>query len=103
MLRGLVIGQLGHFDDGDTVKEARMRFEKHCSGSCLLPANLKAAVFSTCLSHGDGTTFNQLLKVHQHLVLCILFLINKGGSKIIADLVSLHSIPGPFYFSLLAP
>ena len=63
MLRSLVIGQLGHYGDEDTIKEAQKRFADHCAGTSSLPADLKAAVFSTCLANGDGSTFDQLLKV----------------------------------------
>lgn len=65
MLRSLVIGQLGHYGDEDTIKEAQKRFADHCAGSSSIPADLKAAVFSTCLANGDGSTFDQLLKVSQ--------------------------------------
>ena len=63
MLRSLVIGQLGHYGDTDTIQEAQKRFSDYCSGGSSLPADLKAAVFSTCLANGDGSTFDQLLKV----------------------------------------
>lgn len=64
MLRSLVIGQLGHYGDTDTIQEAQKRFGEHCSGGASLPADLKAAVFATCLANGDGSTFDQLIKLH---------------------------------------
>ena len=74
MLRSLVIGQLGHYGDTETIKEAQKRFADHCSGGTSLAADLKAAVFSTVLASGDGSTFDQLIKVgvppllsHHHL------------------------------------
>ena len=63
MLRSLVIGQLGHYGDTDIIQEAQKRFSDYCSGGSSLPADLKAAVFSTCLANGDGSTFDQLIKV----------------------------------------
>ena len=58
-----MIGQLGHYGDTDTIKEAQKRFADHCSGCSSLPADLKAAVFSTCLANGDNSTYDQLIKV----------------------------------------
>ena len=83
MLRSLVIGQLGHYDDMDTIKEAQKRFADYCSNGGSLPADLKAAVFSTCLANGDNSTFDQLLKV---------------GCLSVSDTISCHHIS--FCFSL---
>lgn len=68
MLRSLVIGQFGHYGDIETIKEAQKRFTDYCSGGCSLPADLKAAVFSTSLANGDTSTFDQLVKVPTFLV-----------------------------------
>ena len=67
MLRSLVIGQLGHYGDTDIIQEAQKRFSDYCSGGSSLAADLKAAVFSTCLANGDGSTFDQLIKVSSSL------------------------------------
>lgn len=44
MLRDLVLLKMGRYGDPDTVKEARRRFEEHCSGKSTIPADLRATV-----------------------------------------------------------
>ena len=58
-----MIGELGRYGHTDTIAEAKRRFSDHCSGKHPLPADLKIAVFSTCLANGDSATFDQLVKV----------------------------------------
>ena len=58
-----MIGELGRYGHTDTIAEAQRRFTNHCSGKSLLPADLKVAVFSTCLANGDSSTYEQLVKV----------------------------------------
>ena len=58
-----MIGQLGHYGDSSTIKEAQKKFAGHISGSHPLPADLKTAVFSIALANGDETTFDLLVKV----------------------------------------
>ena len=66
MLRSLVIGELGRYGHTDTIAEAQRRFSDHCLGQHLLPADIKVAVFSTCLANGDKSTYDQLVKVMRH-------------------------------------
>ena len=70
MLRSLVIGQVCHYGNTDTIKEAQRRFDDYCSGVSSLPADLKVAVFSTCLANGDNSTYDQLVKVPHKLPVC---------------------------------
>ena len=63
MLRSLVIGQLGHFGDPQAIEEARKRFKDHVTAVKTIPADLKSAIFSTCLAHGDKSTFDQFINV----------------------------------------
>ena len=44
MLRNLVISKQGHANNQDVVNEAKSRFAAHCSGSSLLPADIRSAV-----------------------------------------------------------
>ena len=44
MLRGLVVGRLGSAGDQEVVSEAKRRFQAHCEGSKLIPADLRAPV-----------------------------------------------------------
>ena len=50
MLRDLVLLKMGRYGDPDTVKEARKRFEDHCSGKSPIPADLRATVSDICSS-----------------------------------------------------
>ena len=61
-----MIGELGRYGHTDTIAEAQRRFSDHCSGKRLLPADVKVAVFSTCLANGDKSTYDQLVKVIGH-------------------------------------
>ena len=70
MLRSLVIGQLGKYDDPSTIVEAKKRFEGHLSGSDPIAADLKSAVFATSLANGDESTFKELMKVRNFLFMC---------------------------------
>lgn len=44
LLRGLVIGRIGVNGDKAVIAEAKSRFNAHCDGSALLPADLRGAV-----------------------------------------------------------
>ena len=46
MLRTLVLTRMGRYNDEATVAEARKRFEQHCSGAAVLPADLRGPVCS---------------------------------------------------------
>ena len=63
MLRSLVIGQLGRYGDPETIEESKKRFMDHVSEKDPLAADVKTAVFTTCLKNGDETTFDHLIKV----------------------------------------
>ena len=58
-----MICELGRYGHADTVAEAQRRFSDYCYGKHPLPADLKIAIFSTCLANGDSATFDQLVKV----------------------------------------
>lgn len=45
MLRGLIFGRLGCYGDADVLEESRRRFKDHISGSQLIPADLRVAVY----------------------------------------------------------
>ena len=74
MLRSVVIKMLGQNSDGETVAEAQKRLLAHCDGSSTLEADLRAAVYTTCLMHGEQDTFDNMLKV------CFLQIIYQGVS-----------------------
>ena len=63
LLRGLIIGRLGKYGHPATVKEAQKRFEAHCKGESTIPADLRSAVYSTVLKHGDGNTLESVMQL----------------------------------------
>ncbi|XP_038047211.1 puromycin-sensitive aminopeptidase-like [Patiria miniata] len=63
MLRSLTIRVMGRNGHAHAVEEAHKRFKNHCSGVELIPADLRAPVYLTALSHGDQTTFDEILKL----------------------------------------
>lgn len=64
MLRDLVLMKMGRYGDPDTVAEANRRFELHCSGKEIIPADLRATVYVTVLTNGSEETFNKMLKLY---------------------------------------
>jgi len=63
MLRSLVLGKVGSFGLPEAVAEAKKRFAAHVKGTNTIPADLRGAVYSTVLKHGDEETFEQMLGV----------------------------------------
>lgn len=63
MLRSLVLKQYCHYGNKEAIAEAQSRFAAHVNKTAPLPADLKDLVYSTCMCHGDDTTFDQLVKV----------------------------------------
>ncbi|XP_078080307.1 puromycin-sensitive aminopeptidase isoform X1 [Mustelus asterias] len=64
LLRGLVLGKLGKAGHQPTIEEARRRFKDHVEGKQFLPADLRSPVYLTVLKHGDSTTLDAMLKLH---------------------------------------
>jgi len=65
MLRSLVIGRIGRAGDQSVINESRKRFEAHCSGSSVLVADLRHAVYSTVVKHGTVDDYEKLLKLYK--------------------------------------
>ncbi len=63
LLRSLVIGNLGHYGDPKTVKEARRRFSNFIQKGNL-PPNLRASVFGITARYGGDDEFKKLLRVY---------------------------------------
>ena len=63
LLRGLVLGCMGHGGDPATIAEARKRFDAHCKGETTIPADLRSAVYSTVLKHGDDVILDAMMKL----------------------------------------
>ena len=54
---------MGRSGDQATIAEARKRFEAHCKGESTIPADLRSAVYSTVLKHGDDVTLDAMFKL----------------------------------------
>ncbi|PFX27024.1 Puromycin-sensitive aminopeptidase [Stylophora pistillata] len=63
LLRGLIVGRLGKYGHPATVAEAQKRFEAHCKGESTIPADLRSAVYSTVLKHGDDNTLQSVMQL----------------------------------------
>ncbi len=64
MLRSLVIGRLGYYDDPVVAEEAQRRFGAFIKGGALSP-DLRGAVYATVARHGGIAEFNQMLKIYR--------------------------------------
>ncbi|VDD81793.1 unnamed protein product [Mesocestoides corti] len=77
LLRPLLVAILGGTGSTEVVPEAQKRFEKHYRAvmagqdgdgaaprSDLIPADLRSAVYSTCIKHGGEEVYEQLLQLH---------------------------------------
>jgi len=51
MLRELALVRLGRYGEPAVVDEARKRFDAHCSGAAVLPADLRVPVSDSQLAH----------------------------------------------------
>ncbi|CAH1638659.1 unnamed protein product [Spodoptera littoralis] len=65
LLRSLVLNKMISFEDPETIKEAKSRFEKHISGACTLPADLRSACYRAVLADADEATFQRFLELYR--------------------------------------
>ena len=54
------MGRCGH---PQTVSEAQKRFEAHCKGEAVIPADLRSAVYSTVLRIGNEATLEAVMNL----------------------------------------
>ena len=54
---------MGRSGDSASITEARKRFDAHCKGESVIPADLRSAVYSTVLKHGDSSTLEAMMKL----------------------------------------
>ena len=64
LLRALIIGRLGHYQDAATIQEARQRFSRFVRTGGLLP-DIRGAVYATVAEHGEAPEYAKLLKVYR--------------------------------------
>ncbi|XP_045766880.1 puromycin-sensitive aminopeptidase [Maniola jurtina] len=65
LLRSLVLNKMISFEDPETLKEAKSRFEKHISGVCTLPADLRSACYRAVLAEADAEAFQRFLQLYR--------------------------------------
>ncbi|KAL4707702.1 hypothetical protein ACJJTC_014883 [Scirpophaga incertulas] len=53
------------FEDPETIKEAKIRFEKHMSGAATLPADLRSACYRAVLAGADEPAFQRFLQLYR--------------------------------------
>jgi len=63
MTRALVLSGLVTFNDEKIVEEARQRFRRHLSGSEMIPADLRSAIYNSVAKFGDDSEFEGLFEV----------------------------------------
>ncbi|NP_001268818.1 puromycin-sensitive aminopeptidase-like isoform X1 [Bombyx mori] len=65
LLRSLVLNKMISFEDPDTIKEAKIRFEKHISGERPLAADLRSACYRAELGGADERVFERFLQLYR--------------------------------------
>ncbi|XP_072947418.1 puromycin-sensitive aminopeptidase [Epargyreus clarus] len=65
LLRSLVLNKMITFEDPDTIKEAKSRFEQHAAGARALPADLRSACYRAVLAAADARTFERFLQLYR--------------------------------------
>jgi puromycin-sensitive aminopeptidase len=65
LLRSLVITRLASFGDPPVIEESKKRFEAHCNGTALIPADLRSAIYRAVASSADEKTFAALFNLYR--------------------------------------
>ena len=65
LLRSTALAQLGHFEDEDTLSEARRRFDAYVEDPSNLPADLRSAAFSMAAQRGDGSLYDEMWELEK--------------------------------------
>jgi len=60
LLRSAVLLRMGAYGHKPTVEEAKKRFNDHISGTAIIPADLRSAVYRTVAGNGGMDAFDQL-------------------------------------------
>lgn len=65
LLRSLVLNKMISFEDPETIKEAKSRFERYVAGESALPADLRSACYRAVLADADERTFARFLQLYR--------------------------------------
>ena len=60
LLRSTALGQLGRFEDDDTLSEASLRFSAYVDDPANLPADLRSVTFSMSAKRGDNSLYDTM-------------------------------------------
>ena len=60
LLRSTALAQLGHFEDDETLAEARRRFDAYTEDPSNLPADLRVAAFAMSAQRGDRDLYDTM-------------------------------------------
>ena len=60
LLRSTALAQLGHFEDDETLAEARRRFDAYVEDPSNLPADLRVATFAMSAQRGDRDLYDTM-------------------------------------------
>ena len=60
LLRSTALAQLGHFEDEETLSEARLRFDAYVEDPSSLSADLRVATFSMAAQRGDRALYDTM-------------------------------------------
>ncbi|MBI3319681.1 MAG: M1 family metallopeptidase [Candidatus Omnitrophica bacterium] len=63
LLRALLIGRMGHYQDAATIDEARRRFARFIKHGMLSP-DIRGAVYATVAEHGETLDYEALMTVY---------------------------------------
>lgn len=74
MLRSLVLKQYCHYGNKEAIGEAKRRFDAHVNNTQVIPSDLKEVIFGTAMANGDNATFDQLIKVHDTVIIVVIML-----------------------------
>ena len=69
LLRSTTLGQLGHFDDDETLVEARRRFDAYVDNPSDLPADLRVATFAMAAQRGDRSLYDSMWEMEKSATL----------------------------------
>ena len=69
LLRSTALAQLGHFEDDETLIEARRRFDAYVEDPSNLPADLRAATFSMAARRGDHDLYDAMWDLEKSAIL----------------------------------
>jgi puromycin-sensitive aminopeptidase len=69
LLRGIVLNEIGHYDEAPVIAEARVRFDQYVRDPQTVHPDLRSAVLNLAAYSGDRATYEALLEVERRATL----------------------------------